>query len=250
MDKKAKPFLKLTKENGLDEYVHLKRNLIINVKEVFEKKCTGFFKDGEHQNCPNEEEIRYGKQCLSCKRKDDYLLCAQCNGSTCAAVNLDIKKRCFKSTHFLYLTLIGNKVKVGITRAGRYLKRWIEQGSDYSCIIGSGNGMEMRKKEHLFSKEITDRIRNSEKIKLFMKDNREILEEFLKEKNISAQIIDIRKHYEGIDSIPKKPNVYDGLLNGRIVCVKGKIVVFEKDNEYYYYDLNNLIGHIVEIEKL
>jgi hypothetical protein len=83
-----------------------------------------------------------------------------------------------------------------------------------------------------------------------MKENKDLLEEFLYKKKLDVPIINVRKYYEGIDHIPKTPCVYDGLLNGRIVCVKGKIIIFEKDDDYYYYNINDLLAHEVEIASL
>jgi hypothetical protein len=246
LDKTATPLLKIVKDDGIENYLPLKRNKKIEVKKDFGKYCTGYFSNGEFHSCPDNAEIKTGWKCRTCMSKDGYLKCARCTGSYCNA-SLEIRKNCFEKTHFLYITLIGNKIKVGVTRAGRYLKRWIEQGSDYSCLISSGTGLEVRRKEHILSQEITDKVRTTEKIKLFMKDNKEILQKFLKDKKLEVPIINVRKYYEGIDSIPKKPCVYDGLLNGRIVCVKGKIIVFEKEKEYYYYNINDLISHKVEL---
>lgn len=247
LDKKATPWIKIVRDNGLEKYYPLKRNTEIRVIKDFGKKCTGYYKNGKKYECPSNEIIKYGTQCKKCRQEHDYLNCAKCNGSKCTA-STKLRETCFKKTHFLYLTIIGDKIKVGVTRAGRYLKRWIEQGSDYSCIISSGTGMEVRRKESILSKEITDRLKTTQKIKLFMKDNKDLFQEFLQHKKLNVPIINVRKYYEGLDKIPKKPCIYDGLLNGRIVCVKGKIIVFEKKEEYYYYNMNDLIAHEVEIE--
>ncbi|VVB75870.1 Uncharacterised protein [Candidatus Tiddalikarchaeum anstoanum] len=247
LDKKAKPFLELTKEDKSKEYVHLKRNTTIKVLNEFGKKCTGYFENGEHKICPDNLTINYGKQCSVCRSKDSFNICASCDGSKCSATE-DVMKKCLSTTHFLYLVLIGEKVKVGITSAGRYLKRWIEQGADYACLIGSDNGLNIRALEKNMAKEVTDRISTSAKIKSFMKDDRELLAAFLKEKNMETNITNVRKFYEGLDSIPKTPCVHEGLVNGRVVCVKGKILIFENNENYYYYDLNNLIGEVVDAE--
>ena len=246
LDKKATPMIKLVKENGLEEYLPLNRNKIVNVTQDYGKKCVGYYKDGEFHECPDNAVIEKGQKCDKCSRMDEYLVCAKCTGKECLACG-EIRKNCFEKTHFLYLTLIGDSVKVGITHAGRYLKRWIEQGSDYSCIISSGNGMEIRRKESILAKEISDRMGTPQKMKVFMKDDIKILEEFLDRKKLNVPIINVRRYYDGLDSIPKKPCVYDGLLNGRIVCVKGRIIIFEKEDEYYYYDINDLLAHDVEI---
>ncbi|MBN1923651.1 MAG: DUF2797 domain-containing protein [Nanoarchaeota archaeon] len=245
LDKKATPFLKIVKEDNTEHYLPLNRNKTIQVLKDFGKKCTGYYKNGEFHACPSNEEISYGKQCNKCRKMDDFNTCAKCTGQQCNA-SAEIMKNCLNKTHFMYLTIIGEKIKVGVTKAGRYLKRWVEQGSDYSCIISSGNGLDIRRKEHLLAKEISDRISNKEKVQNFMKDDLSYFEEFLKEKKLDVPIINVRRYYEGLDSIPSEPTISTN-LNGRIVCVKGKIIVYENNEKYYYYDLNNLISNLVEI---
>lgn len=247
LDRKAKPFLELTTKNGFIEYLQLKRNNKLNIVRELKKKCTGYFKDGKHFSCPENSELKSGKQCINCRSKDEFNVCASCDGTKCSASEEKMKK-CLESTHFLYLALIGDKIKVGITHSGRYLKRWIEQGADYACLINSDNGLNIRAKEKSMASELIDRVSTTEKIKNFMKDDRTVLDNYLKEKNIQANIINVRRFYEGIDCIPKMPCVIENLPNGRIVCVKGKILVYEKEDEYYYYDLNNVIGKEVELE--
>jgi len=252
LDKKATPLLKIVQDNGLENYIALKRNKHIHVVKDHGKYCTGYYSKGEFHECPKQEEIVNGKQCRSCKLKDEFLTCARCTGKQCTA-DREVMKSCLHKTHFLYITLIGDKIKVGVTKAGRYLKRWIEQGSDYSCIISSANGLEIRRKEHLLSKEITDKVRTSEKIRMFMRDNREKLQKWLNEKKLQVPIINVRRYYDGIDSIPTVPSVYDGLLNGRIVCVKGNVLVFEKENEFgsiSIYRFKGCSGRYVDVPRI
>jgi len=247
LEKKALPFLKLINENDEEKFIPLNKNKKITITKDYGKKCTGYFKEGKHFNCPNNSMIDYGKKCRLCQLKDEFLVCAKCNGSDCLAEG-EIKNNCLNNTHFLYITLIGDTVKVGMTKAGRYLRRWIEQGSDYSCIIDSGDGRTIRQKEHELSKDIVDRVKTSLKIKKFMIDDKTILEKFLEEKGLTPQIINVRKYYDGINHIPRKPCFYEGLIDGRIVCVKGKVIIFEKNDNYFYYDVNDLLAHVVDIE--
>jgi len=246
LSNKATPLLRLVDENGKEEYAKLSRNTNIEILEDYGKKCTGYYENNGFHNCPENNEIIRGIRCAVCEGRSQFTACARCTGKECRG-STEARKNCLEKTHFLYLTIIGDKLKVGVTKAGRYLKRWVEQGSDYACIIDSGTGKEVRMKEHELAKEISDRVRNTEKIRLFTKDNMQMLQTYLENKGLNAPIINVRKYYEGLDSIPKTPLNYSGLLKGRIVCVKGKIIIFEREQEYYYYDVNNLLVHEVKM---
>ncbi len=242
---KATPIVSYIKDSR-NGYFPIKRGDKIKIIKEYGKYCTGYFKDNKHYPCPNNAEIKYGTKCQECALKDDFLTCAKCNGSVCNAKE-EIRNNCLNSTYFLYITLIGSILKVGITKSNRYLRRWIEQGSDYSALIGSGNGLEMRRKEHEMSKIIVDRINTRKKIDMLFEDKKEILEKFLKENGLNAKIVDVRHYYEGLNLVPK--DVAEAkILNGRIVAIKGKLIVFENSGKYYIYNTNNLIGKVVDLE--
>ncbi len=247
LDKEAKPFLSARTEEKEKKYIYLKRNKEFRIKKEYGRQCIGFWHNNKMNPCPKNKEINKWYQCRTCHEMDGFNICARCDGSVCNA-DEETKKKCLKTPHFLYITLIGNKLKVGITKSGRYLRRWIEQGSDYGCLLGTGNGKEIRQKETKIAKKITDRIYTKQKIKMFQKNNREILKKFLEKNNLkTVQIFDVRKYYKGLDNVPCIPKKTNKLSEGRIVCVKGKILVYEKEGEYYYYNLKRLKGKVVDL---
>ena len=121
LDKKATPLLQVVEDNGITKYIPLYRNKEIQIIQDFGKKCIGYFCNREHHICENENNIEKGRQCKECKSKDEYLVCARCNGTKCSA-DSETMKNCLNKTHFMYITLIGDQIKVGITRAGRYFR--------------------------------------------------------------------------------------------------------------------------------
>ncbi len=241
---KATPIVSYVKD-GKKGYFSINRGDKIEIVKEYGRFCTGYFKEKRHYPCPTKSKIEYGTKCKECALKDEYLKCAKCNGSTCNA-SKTIRENCLNSTYFLYITLIGSMLKVGITKSNRYLRRWIEQGSDYSALIGSGNGMEIRKREYKIAKKIVDRIKTKEKISMLFEDKKEILEKFLEDNGFNAKIIEVRKYYEGLSLVPREITATNR-LKGRIVAIKGKLIIFEDNEKYYVFDTNNLVGKVVDL---
>ncbi len=241
-------------------------NITIRVKPNQEKICVGFHSaSGKHIPCKTAELIPLNKvQCQRCSLSEFYICKAICQGDFCHPSSEEAKELCWKTPANVYLTHIAGKIKVGSSTGT--LRRWIRQGSDAGIRIAEGVGLAPRALEHQISTKFSLplAIRTSQKMKFIGKkidkDNitkqlnslineiyKTMKSEILIPKKDLEPITFLDKFFSEIPSLNVQPLVLKldktGLdLSGKIVGVKGSILVVKNVETYFALPLNPLVG--------
>ncbi|MCY3413306.1 MAG: DUF2797 domain-containing protein [Candidatus Heimdallarchaeota archaeon] len=218
----------------------------------------------QEDNLDRSVTITTGRQCNDCKMQNFYDCRMTCTGVFCNPSTQLAKEMCKPKKTAVYLTSIAGLHKVGVSLS--LPKRWIEQGSEYAAQIAVAPGLEARRLEQLLSEELNLKlqIRNSQKIKQIQRkpsendylaldryilDVEKIIEKEFKKGRVShlenPKIIDLQSYYG--DAIPdgsiteisvKK----DQEFGGKIISLKGSIIIVENSGYHYLLDLKALIG--------
>jgi len=187
----------------------------LNIEVLNKRKCVGFFSEkGKRQLCPNDKMIKRGNQCKECRNSDIYTDYIRGDENTTIAGNFSV-----------YLAQIGSEAKVGVTKTGRIMERWIEQGADYATQLETGiEAKEALKMEKNISKNYKINQRISKNDKINAPKNSKILQRTLKKidmpnqdiENIQAKTVYNQKLSNNLNR--------SGLFKGEIAAVKGKII--------------------------
>jgi len=241
-------------------------NITIKVKPNQKKICVGFNNAlRKHIPCPTAELLPLNKvQCQSCSFSEFYICKAICQGDFCHPSSEEAKEYCWKTPASVYLTHIAGKVKVGSSTSP--MRRWIGQGSDAGISIAEGVSLAPRALEHQISTKFSLplAVRTSQKMKFLGKkiDKDKItnqLQSFIDEiyKTMKSEILipkkDLKsivfldKFFSEIPSMNTQPLVLKldnaGLeVSGKIVGVKGSILVVKNVETYFALPLASLIG--------
>jgi len=119
------------------------------------RRCTGFGTGSGHRLCPDQAVIGEGSQCHPCRERDahrDYV-----EGRTGDTRDGD---------HSVYLAQCGSRVTPTLTRSGRLLNRWVEQGAAFAVEVESGVGATeaLAREAALSDAGLTERIRKEAKL--------------------------------------------------------------------------------------
>ncbi|NHJ05773.1 MAG: DUF2797 domain-containing protein [Candidatus Heimdallarchaeota archaeon] len=251
--------------------LNLGKNLNIEIDSLEKKFCIGYnTSTGERIPCPYTEEIANNRiQCQSCSLNEFYTCRVICQGDFCHPSSEEAKKHCWETKANVYLTHIAGKVKVGSSTSP--FRRWLDQGSDAGVCIAEGVGLEPRAVEYRIGLKLAYpmAIRINQKMKLLGKS-------FDQESIINDIKFAVNEVYDSIQSdimIPKEkllPITLMGELygeiplletrplvkkigkenfhfSGKIVGIKGSIVVVKNEQTYYAFDLHSLIGRNINI---
>lgn len=125
-----------------------------------ERICIGSF-DPEYRPCPARRPVRRFAQCRSCAgdwaEVQECVFEPQCTGDSCHHGDFCGRR------HVVYLAAYGTLVKVGMTSAGRLLRRGIEQGADAIVpVLLCRNRQEARRLE----KKTSERLRLPQEIRV------------------------------------------------------------------------------------
>lgn len=210
--------------------------------------------------CPQKAKISKGLRCPSCSSLDALRHCLICDGTECMADPVT-RRVCETSTACVYLASFGlENVKVGVSLANRIIKRWIEQGADMAKRILMGNGMEVRRFEKKIQDELRVRgvVKASQKVgTLWKAQNMERARQLLN--RIEEKVMGIfpvsHQYHEppkilteeyNLPSFNRRPlelRVKDDLqIKGKILGVKGPLLLIERRNSIYFLKINQLIG--------
>ncbi|TRO49186.1 DUF2797 domain-containing protein, partial [Candidatus Bathyarchaeota archaeon] len=108
----------------------------------------------EQRPCPNRAEVVRGSQCRGCSSADVMRACLRCDGTVCSAPP-SVREACEAGTAYVYLASFGDgRIKAGVSRGRRVLKRWVEQGADVALRVLRGDGREVRRFEGRIQKEL------------------------------------------------------------------------------------------------
>ena len=279
--KNEKPYFLLYKDKmfivPVDGNIYIKKG---------EKRCAGYYDLERHCYMPCAKLNKVDEktsQCDECREKSGFYYCLGCHGMNCRADNDKALNFC-RQEHAVYLSLFGDRIKVGTAAFYRKDARLLEQGGlAYMFIAKAPTGKIARLIEYMISKEgMTLQVLSSYKIKnlvfLESKDTAErklmdtyemlrrslddnLTKYFIKpEFHFSEKVIEINNNLfkdsaQGSlfskDEVIIKDYSYDlnpSMLKGKILNVTGQILVIE-DDKIEAFDTKKLNGYIVDFKR-
>ena len=245
----------------------------LNISIHKEKFCIGHkINETEYYFCNKTVPNTY-IQCYQCQRMDFsrcFITCDPSRGQE-SCTNREAYEYCQRTPRSVYLALIGSEIKVGISF--NPLKRWINQGADVAIEVWRAkNGLEARKIEILISSEldISQAVNIRNKIESIGKYNKKALLDLRKKKEKVALLLQdsdyeyvespllnkevyLAKYYGNIPMLNLKPIFVDlsnnPYINGRVIGMKGSLLVTKVRNTYYVFNMKEVMGHIISMEK-
>lgn len=231
--------------------------------------CTGYISEDEKfMSCSSSSTLdskpSSNTTCIDCSSKHAFACRAFCKGEICTPSSSRVKEICDANITQVYLTLIGDKLKVGVST--NTMRRWLDQGSDYSVILWKGDGLIARRIENQIgrSSDIGMRVTFKEKIKALKnikskKEAKQILES--KRENLNSNL-DLSKteeyskeffnliQYQGKITNSVLSNVTpilqsikeQTLIFGDLIAFKGSMLILQDAGTFYVYNLKQLLG--------
>ncbi len=222
----------------------------------------------EQRPCPNCVEVERGIHCGDCSSVDVMRACLRCDGTVCFA-HPEVKRACEASTAYVYLASFGDgRIKAGVSRGRRVLKRWVEQGADVALKVLAGNGMEVRRFESRIQRELgaLNHVRSSLKVDPVRRQADvdaalALLEAF---RGRVHDLFPEESHYNeepqvilplyGLPDFDKRPlqiRVREGLeASGIVLGAKGPVLFMEMNGLPYSLQLNRLRGRRIETQRI
>lgn len=193
------------------------------------RTCIGTWQATVYRPCDSEGV----PVCGSCQQ---FNACAICTG-TC----LKDEKTCLEE-HAVYVAMFRPDIfKIGVTKASRLDDRLREQGADVAAVadyVADGELARRRERELQKRYGIKGTVRHSQKM--------------LVDTELDWAAWDAMKAKMDIDDETKlryfdlplwmRPLQVKNMLLGRVIGVKGRLVVLEKDATLYGFDLNDILG--------
>ena len=193
------------------------------------RTCIGTWQATVYRPCDSEGV----PVCGSCQQ---FNACAICTG-TC----LKDEKTCLEE-HAVYVAMFRPDIfKIGVTKASRLDDRLREQGADVAAVadyVADGELARRRERELQKRYGIKGTVRHSQKM--------------LVDTELDWAAWDAMKAKMDIDDETKlryfdlplwmRPLQVKDMLLGRVIGVKGRLVVLEKDVTLYGFDLNDILG--------
>lgn len=201
-------------------------------------------------------------QCFDCNNSGYFSCRMTCIGDICRESSQTAKKMCTPPNTAVYLTHIAGSIKVGVSLG--LPRRWIEQGSDIGTVVAKVPGLEARRIEHLASQsmEFKKAIHGVTKINHLGKYDQQTAELELQQAverikpilefhvpRTSGEIvtnpepISLQSHYSEVD-IPEDIQIIElnegSEFGGKIIAIKGSIVVVENEGYFYAADFRKL----------
>ncbi len=193
------------------------------------KSCIGRWEDETYFPCDSPD----GPTCVSCR---EFNPCAVCTG-TC----LKGEKTCVEE-HVIYVAMFRpNVFKIGVSKASRFHDRLREQGADVAAVIECANDGELaRRKEHDLQQAygIKGNVRYSQKQRVETALDWDAWQE---QKAKLDAYNEVTLDYFDTQPWMRPLPVRDELL-GRVIGLKGRLLILEKDATLYSVDLNNALG--------
>jgi hypothetical protein len=216
--------------------------------------------------CSFETKIKKGYKCSLCIQADLVHPCLICNGTECTA-EPRFKKICEKSTAYVYIASFGlKKVKIGVAHFTRIPQRWIEQGANLAKRIIVGNGIEARRFEHAIhnSLNVLSGLKTAKKVDtLWKKPNTKEIDELSKTEEEIKKRFPEYPYYQDpfhdlseiynlppLDRRPLELKLKKNLqISGKILGVKGALLLLDIGALPYYLNLKHLIGKKIRLEE-
>ncbi len=205
-----------------------------------EQMCTGSFRGEMYRPCPFRRHVEGFDQCEFCSRTlipiQKCLFDPICDGEICG---WDLCRR----EHSVYIAFYGEKAKVGMTSSVRISERLIEQGADAYIVAGTfpsrraaremekriGSGLGIPQTHRYI--EILDELQFAPNFSL-IDERASVISSVLWEKfGLSPSPVTRLEGYPIAQPLDGKPVYTDvtGFHEGRIVGVKGKVILYRKD---------------------
>ncbi len=242
-------------------------NLIIKNSKI----CIGHSIDkNNYYLCSNTTTEKYNR-CYNCEQKDFekcFILCDASKPFGNCSNNSAAYEYCKTHPSSVYLALIANEVKVGVSFSP--LKRWVNQGADVAVeVFKAKNGFDSRTLEKDLSKSLSipQSIRKTHKARKLNYDLTRSLPRFRELKNEVIEYLDtnnyitqesellykeqyLSSYYGDIPKLLSNPIFNEvektNQIVGTVVGVKGKLLVTQINSSYYVTNLSKIIGRIVE----
>ena len=246
-------------------------NQPFNLEIKDSKICIGHSIDKKNYFlCSNVTAEKFVR-CYNCEQKDFqkcFILCDASKPFGNCSNNPAAYEYCKSHLSSVYLALIANEVKVGVSFSP--LKRWVNQGADVAVeILRAKNGFDARILEKEISKSfsISQSIRKTHKARKLNFDLNKSLPEFHKLKDTVIEFLDkhdyvsqesallykeqnLSSYYGNIPKLSTSPIINDvektNQIVGTVVGVKGKLLVTQVNSSYYVTNLSKIVGRIIE----
>ncbi len=193
------------------------------------RSCIGRWEGETYFPCDSPE----WPTCASCR---EFNPCAVCSGAC-----LKDEKTCLEG-HAVYVALFRpNIFKIGVAKASRLHDRLQEQGADVAAVIEyAPDGELARRKERELQQHysIKGNVRYSQKQQI---DTEIDWDAWHVWKSRLDAHDEVTLHYFDKEPWMRPLQVRDELL-GRIIGLKGRLVILEKDATLYSFDLNDALG--------
>jgi hypothetical protein len=231
------------------------------------KRCIGRVIENRRMiACPLSSMVIRGSKCQECSALDTFDPCIRCTGFQCLADSLR-RDECRSSEYIIYLAVFSNgDLKVGVSSKRRARIRWVEQGADYAGILTEiKDGKIARRIEHDIGKHpaVTMAVsgyqkKNSLMNSIGLDDANQIVSEFqssLPEESQYDEVIleNLTSHYllDELDAEPlpwpeSNQSINDQQLMGKVVGMKGGLLVTRIGHAYRVISLKRLIGYTLD----
>jgi len=246
-------------------------NQPFNLEIKDSKICIGHSIDKtNYYLCSNTTDEKYVR-CYNCEQRDFqkcFILCDASKPFGNCSNNPAAYEYCKTHLSTVYLALIANEVKVGVSFSPR--NRWINQGADVAVeIFKAKNGFDARilEKKISTSLSISQSIRKTHKARKLNFDLTKSLPEFHKLKDKVIEFLDehnyvsqesdllykeqhLSSYYGNIPKLSTSPIINEvektNQIVGTVVGVKGKLLVTQVNSSYYVTNLSKIVGRIIE----
>lgn len=202
--------------------------------------CAGRWEGDRYVPCDSET----APFCTGCSGPPDP--CVICRGE-CQKP----EKTC-NTGHSVYLAIFSpGLVKVGVSKTHRLETRLMEQGADLGLEIARfPDGELARKRERSLASTYPDRVTFDNKVRGISQNvNGETLQGLYRRYDAERVLrFNYFKEKPGMDPIVLEPHE-NMAISGRVIGVKGQVMVIEKGNTLYAINLDSLIGYEAETGK-
>ncbi len=193
------------------------------------RSCVGRWEEDTYVPCDSPE----WPTCPSCR---EFNPCAACKG-TC----LKGEKTCLEP-HAVYLAMFRpNIAKIGVAKASRLHDRLREQGADIAAVLEyAPDGECARRKERELQQRygIRGNVRCSQKQQIDTALDWEAWHAWRAQLDTTDEVT-----LQYFDEQPwMRPLHVSDALVGRVIGVKGRLLILEKDATLYSFDLNDALG--------
>lgn len=244
------------------EYFMPRGHIITFDFDTSTKRCTGWhdLATAESFPCPDKAETTGYNQCVHCQRKTGF------NPAFYNASSVSPQQQARNAQpHFLYLAHFApGVVKVGISWAGRDIRRLLDQGARSALIVKEyPNANIARQYEAKISAlpGIAENLQHKMKHRLLVRpydtkaghhELRETLDKIVSELHITPdpnQPLDLTPCYLDENSFNPHQLVQlsNNKISGKILGMIGGNIVAEQDSTPFFLNLSDFIGYNVEI---